>query len=45
VIAILGLLPQKNCLEWADFELLKFLEVYGAVALQFHRLQQDRVTP
>ena len=45
VIAILGLLPQKSCLEWADFELLKFLEVYGAVALQFQRLQQDRVTP
>jgi hypothetical protein len=45
VIAILGLLPQKSCLEWADFELLKFLEVYGAVALQFQRLQQDRVAP
>jgi hypothetical protein len=45
VIAILGLLPQKSCLEWADFELLKFVEVYGAVALQFQRLQQDRVTP
>jgi hypothetical protein len=45
VIAILGLLPQKSCLEWADFELLKFLEVYGALALQFQRLQQDRVAP
>jgi hypothetical protein len=45
VIAILGLLPQKSCLEWADFELLKFLEVYGAVALQFQRLQQERVSP
>jgi hypothetical protein len=45
VIAILGLLPQKSCLEWADFELLKFLEVYGAVALQFQRLQQEKVAP
>ena len=45
VIAILGLLPQKSCLEWADFELLKFLEVYGAVALQFQRLQQEQVAP
>jgi hypothetical protein len=45
VIAILGLLPQKSCLEWADFELLKFLELYGAVALKFQRLQQERVGP
>lgn len=45
VIAILGLLPQKSFLEWADFELLKFIEVYGAVALQFQRLQQERVAP
>jgi hypothetical protein len=45
VIAILGLLPQKSCLEWADFELLKFMEVYGAMALQFQRLQQERVAP
>jgi hypothetical protein len=45
VIAILGLLPQKSCLEWADFELLKFLEVNGAVALQFQRLKQERVAP
>jgi hypothetical protein len=45
VIAILGLLPQKTCLEWADFELLKFLEVNGAVALQFQRLQQEQVAP
>jgi hypothetical protein len=39
VIAIFGLLPQKNNLEWADFELLKFLETYGAVAIKFQRLQ------
>jgi hypothetical protein len=45
VILILGLLPQKRCLEWVDFELLKFLEVYGAVALQFQRLQQERISP
>jgi hypothetical protein len=45
VVAILGLLPQKSRLEWADFELLKFIEVYGAVALQFQRLQQERVAP
>jgi hypothetical protein len=45
VIAILGLLPQKSRLEWADFELLKFLEVYGAVALEFQRLQQERTAP
>src|SRR5579863_4263721 len=31
VIAIFGLLPQKSGLEWVDFELLKFLETYGAV--------------
>lgn len=43
-IAIFGLLPQKNCLEWADFELLKFLEVYAAVALQFHWLQGKQVS-
>ena len=45
VVVILGLLPQKSRLEWADFELLKFLEVYGAMALQFQRLQQERVSP
>ena len=38
VIAIFGLLPEKNCLEWADYELLKFLETYAAVAIQFQRL-------
>jgi hypothetical protein len=45
VIAIFGLLPQKNCLEWADFELLKFLETYGAVAIQFEKLQGKQVAP
>jgi len=45
VIAIFGLLPQKNNLEWADFELLKFLEIYGAVAIKFHRLQGRQVSP
>jgi hypothetical protein len=45
VIAIFGLLPQKNNLEWADFELLKFLETYGAVAIKFQRLQEKQVSP
>jgi hypothetical protein len=44
VIAIFGLLPQKNSLEWADYELLKFLETYGAVAMKFQRLQAIRVS-
>lgn len=43
-IAIFGLLPQKNNLEWADFELLKFLETYGAVAIKFQRLQGKQVS-
>jgi hypothetical protein len=42
-IAIFGLLPQKPRLEWADFELLKFLEVYGAVAIEIQRLQKKLV--
>jgi hypothetical protein len=42
VIAIFNLLPQKICLEWADYELLKYLETYGAVAIQFQRLQAKR---
>jgi hypothetical protein len=41
VIVILGLLAPKNGLDWADFELLKFLETYGAVAVQLERLQKD----
>src|SRR6266852_3343153 len=45
VIAIFGLLPQKNSLEWADYELLKFLETYGAVAMKFQRLQGRQVSP
>jgi hypothetical protein len=45
VIAIFGLLPQKNCLEWVDYELLKFLETYAAVAIQFQRLQRKQVAP
>jgi len=45
VIAIFGLLPQKNGLEWADYELLKFLETYAAVAIQFQRLQEKQVAP
>lgn len=40
VIVILGLLPPKNGLEWVDFELLKFLETYGAVAVQLQHLQK-----
>src|SRR5258708_9906034 len=44
VIAIFGLLPQKNNLEWADYELLKFLETYGAVAMKFQRLQGKQVS-
>lgn len=43
VIVILGLLPQKNGLEWADFELLKYLETYGAVAAQLQNLQKNPV--
>ena len=45
VIAIFGLLPQKSALEWADYELLKFLETYAAVAIQFQRLQGNQVSP
>lgn len=45
VIAIVGLLPQKSSLEWVDYELLKFLETYGAVAIQFQRLNGEPVAP
>jgi hypothetical protein len=45
VIAIFGLLPQKSCLEWSDYELLKFLETYAAVAVHFQRLQGKQVAP
>lgn len=43
-IAIFGLLPPKPRLEWLDFELLKFLEVYGAVAIQYQRIQRNMGT-
>lgn len=45
IIAIFGLLPQKSHLEWADYELLKFLETYATVAIQFQRLQKKQVAP
>jgi len=45
LIAIFGLQAQKNNLEWADFELLKFLETYGAVAIKFQRLQTKQTAP
>jgi hypothetical protein len=45
VIAIFGLLPQKNGLEWSDFELLKFLETYAAVVIHFQRLQGKQIAP
>ena len=45
VIAIFGLLPQKNGLEWSDYELFKFLETYAAVAIQYQRLQGRQVSP
>jgi hypothetical protein len=44
-IAIFGLLPQKNRFEWADFELLKFLEVYAAVAVQYQKLRERQTQP
>ena len=43
VVAMFGLLPQKSQLEWADFELVKFLETYGAVAIKFQGLQGKQV--
>jgi hypothetical protein len=42
VLAIFGLLPQKNQLEWADFELLKFLQTYAAVAIQYQKMQPKK---
>jgi len=45
VLAIFGLLPQKSSLEWADYEVLRFLETYAAVAIQFHSLRGKQVTP
>lgn len=43
-VAMFGLLPQKGQLEWTDFELVKFLETYGAVAIKFQRLQGKQVS-
>ena len=43
VVAMFGLLPQKSQMEWADFELVKFLETYGAVAIKFQGLQGKQV--
>ena len=45
VILIFGLLPQKNGYEWVDYQLLKFLETYGAVAIQLQSLKKNAVTP
>ena len=45
VIAIFDLLPEKLSLDWVDFELLKFLEIYGAAAIQFQQLQDKQPTP
>jgi len=45
VIVMLRLLPQKNGLEWADFELLKYLETYGAIAAQLQDLRENPVKP
>ena len=45
IILLFGLLPQKSGLEWVDYELLKFLETYGAVAIQLQRLQKRAGTP
>lgn len=45
VILIFGLLPQKNGFEWVDYELLKFLETYGAVAIQLQNLQKNAGAP
>ena len=45
VIVILGLLPQKIGLEWADFELLKYLETHGAVAAKLQNLLKNSVEP
>jgi hypothetical protein len=44
VIAIFGLFAEKNSLEWADYELLKFLETYAAVALQYQKLRHKPPT-
>jgi len=43
VLLIFRLLPQKSGLEWVDYQLLKFLETYGAVAIQLQSLQKNRM--
>jgi GAF domain-containing protein len=45
VIVVLGLLPQKNGLEWVDIELLKFLETYGGIAAGLQELGRKSVCP
>jgi len=45
VILLFGLLPQKNGFEWVDYQILKFLETYGAVAVQLQSLRKNTVTP
>jgi GAF domain-containing protein len=45
VIVVLGLLPQKNGLEWVDIELLKFLETYGGIAAELQQLENKAVSP
>ena len=45
VIVILNLLLQKKALEWMDYELLKFLGTYGAVAMKLQSTQIDLVSP
>lgn len=43
VILLFGLLPQKNGFEWVDYQILKFLETYGAVAIQLQCLRKNAV--
>jgi hypothetical protein len=45
VLLIFNLLPQKNGLEWVDHQLFKFLETFGAVAIQLQRLRENSVRP
>jgi|SRR5215469_3142381 len=45
VVAIFRLLPQKAGLEWEDCEVLKFLETYGAAAVQLQSLQKSSMQP
>jgi len=45
VILLFGLLPQKSGFEWVDYQILKFLETYGAVTIQLQSLRKNAVTP